>query len=491
MSLERAVSDWRDNLNYNQGRSRSRLDSPPLRRTVTRSRASLIWTLHRRLQRRGIVKCGSTIHAVDVAVTLRYHDWDIDQAEIAYIETDGVCISLTSDRRLRSARPTQKHMDERFAEFLGLTDHADIDLARGVLEQNDWDLCAAVNEWLNRDMVATNAPDEKSPLRSRAKATATDGPFPKIRVARENNETLVSENGLSSLWEDDWKSIADSLPDVPHPDDGKGSESDYESESEAEPEFEPGKKQQPKKTKLKRTGFIINADDKNARYCYPQPAKFLLERITKGGHYKPLAWERAHTGIKTNGVVEPFSWNRSDHVSKLNSWRRQEVRRTTGETVKRPAVPFNQAEDNWLYDRYKEEFDRNGRFGQRVKLNMKQIVADFNTSFQGTHQPGSANERPERTTGSLTTHLQRVEKICTDFGLPLQHAHGPPKGRKPGGQKAATTVKEATDSEQFDTSEQDASEAEEEVGRKRTRSESDEKGTAAEPPSKRGKKRPK
>ena len=147
-----------------------------------------------------------------------------------------------------------------------------------------------------------------------------------------------------------------------------------------------------------------------------------IERIVNGGEYRPLEWKNRH-GYLEDGVRKPCNWNSSKQVSDLNTWRRQVVRRTMRKLSKPRSVPFTEAENDWLYDRYKAAYAVQGVFGKRVQTDMNQLAADFNAAFQGTVPSGADAPRPQRTSAALNTHLQRVPRNCSEFGLQLHYAH--------------------------------------------------------------------
>ncbi len=122
------------------------------------------------------------------------------------------------------------------------------------------------------------------------------------------------------------------------------------------------------------------------------------------------------TGPNRKGEVRHFSyahqdgfdWSSPAAIGKLNKWRSQVIRRTTGRNARQPGPKYLPLENEFLV-----AVHRNIRFG--AAIDWAAATADFNEEFAGKIIEGSDEPRPARSQGSLVAQRDRIAEVSFPF----------------------------------------------------------------------------
>jgi hypothetical protein len=130
-----------------------------------------------------------------------------------------------------------------------------------------------------------------------------------------------------------------------------------------------------------------------------------------------------------------FDFNNQGNINHLNNWRREILRRKTGNMTNRPqSTHWLEVEDDFLYDLHRELWDE--LIAEHPDENpqdflplpvpasrQREWASRFNEEFEGTLQEGSDEIRPHRSFGAINTHRHRVQRIINDFRLERNNPH--------------------------------------------------------------------
>ena len=438
---------------------------------------------------------------------LGLNGWVLQAAEEDFIRREGNMDDIV-DRldplRLRYPNDTQR--DERLAEFISLASPDSWYSALRFLQRHNWDFVRAVDAWIRQGYLPFS-------LSSKPTAGKKIGQYGMREIASNRPFDLdTTASGDSGAAPVDKLTPTPSNPDPPSstspfspydsPDDESIiSQHDYHlmaslSESESET---PNKVEKSYGTDQKgRKGYVIDLDRRPAKRSCPDPSKLKIEWIKRaqykckwfpgsvkvGGKRRKFRWNDDDRA--SNDDTVEFDWNQEQHISSLNRWREQELRRITGEATKKAGVAYNELEQHFLWNKYamwteerfwkraKQEPSRAGDtrapditnpeayheaqdlFASEPDLRVPSSVIaqwtdEFNATFAGkdrveghTLNPSLPQgmvqfdaPRPERPRGSIDIQTKRIRRIgkthldlCEDFGIKYQPAHAKAKNRK-------------------------------------------------------------
>jgi hypothetical protein len=142
-------------------------------------------------------------------------------------------------------------------------------------------------------------------------------------------------------------------------------------------------------------------------------------------------------------VNDPFDYNDSHHVSRLNAIASQWFRKTLAKKAHERGSFLQDDENEWLWwwhnERYWELIEAHPqlrnvttasdwqRAGLRwpMRIDIGRLTRDFNHRFtQQTHLTGmNGKPRQERASRALNARRRRVPDICNDFGHPFSQPH--------------------------------------------------------------------
>jgi hypothetical protein len=429
--------------------------------------------------------------------------WDLQNALKDYEEyKDDPSDIARQFRHLRTTDPTDMERDERLAEFVTMTSTESIASARRFLAESDWDFVRAVNGWSRLGYLPII-----KPKRDRSGNEVVDGSRRAVIVNKHprNGNDEPSQATLTNFYgekvdTEDWPSDSGE----------GNSESEEEEEERVRPTYATSRRQGyaididreparvgcpdaaklrierinkgkykcawlPGKSDRKNEAFSfrwtdeeeddgnevsVGAKDKNAdgsggrqESDVQEDVAFDTETASASGDDENAVASADDKSIDAPGeraddepVEIEFDWNNPKHITFLNNWRRQYFFRLTKQVSKLVTVPFNNAEDEWLWYKQAELLEEtwvgavilNGS-----EENANDFMADgnnfplvanaatwrrwereFNTIFAGQVVAAGEQPRPVRSAGSLNTRSHRVAAIVRDFNLHLNKPHG-------------------------------------------------------------------
>ena len=370
---------------------------------------------------------------------------------------------------MRSEPSTVVELDERLAHFVTITAVLSIYSATRFLEDNDWDVAAAIDDWARNGTVPVVRP---SPRRNKVGSTISEVENRGMRAVKTNPLALLHDPDAHK----DLETTDDEADDDLDSYESVGSVEFDEAPATADPGYE--------STGRVRTGFIIDEDRTPARLNCPDASKLRIESIAgqkykiqyfggsfkEGNQEKNFRWDDGNDANHANEIE--FDWADPKHIYRLNRWREEYFRRATGELVREEVVPFSKYELDWLREqeakRYEEEFfriagqdvhdlqptdpvkyqkalDTFSEGTHRLPLplmdrDMQQLTNDFNSTFAGkrfyqkvTALPDGTQKtslkkfdkpRPTRTKQALHTQRSRTATLCRHFLKNLNNPHG-------------------------------------------------------------------
>ena len=438
---------------------------------------------------------------------LGLNDWVLHAAEEDFCRREGNMDDIVDHLGpLRLRHPNEMQRDERLAEFISLASPDSWYSALRFLQRHNWDIVRAVDAWIRQGYLPFSLPSKSTAGKKIGqygmREIVSNRPFDLNATAAGANGTTPIGSNAPTLSNPDTPLLTSSISPYDSPDDESVvSQYDYhfmESLSESESET-PKKVEKSYGTDNKdRKGYVIDLDRRPAKRSCPDPSKLKIEWIKKsqykckwfpgsvevGGKRRKFRWNDDDRA-SNEGTVE-FDWNQERHISSLNRWREQELRRITGEATKKAAVAYNELEQHFLWNKYaiwteekfwkraEQEPSRPGDtrvpditnpeayrqaqdlFASEPDLRVPSSVIaqwtdEFNAVFAGKDRvEGHALNpslpqgmvqfdapRPERPRGSIDIQTKRIRRIgethldlCEDFGIKYQPAHAKAKTRK-------------------------------------------------------------
>lgn len=360
----------------------------------------------------------AALNPLTLGQLLADHQFDVDEAVNAHFERerypDQVEHYQRMERRLRMVNPNQLHQDQRVARFMEIAGTDDYYAARGLLTMHGFDMLRAMEHWMRYGLASQ--------------------PIPPSEL---NRSLFRAPRRPHADTEDLWphpRSLAGRLDDI-DADDLADADADYD--DLAYPN---------------RNGWFIRYPRGEARIGINVPTRQRCDYLRRGEF--TVAQMNNIERQKGSGVTEPFDYNDSEHVRRLNNAVTQWFRRVPGESMKEKGEPYQDDENEWIWWWYNERFwevvEANPELltattaadwpqaGVRwpIRTDTQRLTRDYNYRWtQQIHLPGmNGRPRQPRDSRSLDAQRRRVTAIVDDFGFPYSPAHGPKKtgpGAKP------------------------------------------------------------
>jgi hypothetical protein len=400
-------------------------------------------------------------------VTKQEQDDAVDPRAEARVEDRAMRSVEDTSLEAMSNRPVGDHeRDERLAWFISATGTQSWYSAAVALQNVNWNVTRALDNWLQQGGIREVPAPDDIPNQGRRDVDLDAMPLllPNTNVTAHRMRRDLDPTRLTFTG-----GFTSSLP---------------------RPALLPTQNVDYEHDRPNRRGYIIDEDRRPANLNCPDATKLRVEVIRDlqytmtefsgqakvGDRYLTFRWNDDDTSADpaaspSTDSVE-FDWSNPTHITLLNRWREEHIRRLTGE-LRRPAtVPFNKYEKDWLREqeaiRYETEF---GRLytrnypgaqadaiaffadGSNFPLEMdnaelRALTAAFNAEFAGrvSYQKVKAVEwnqkviyvksfdqpRPWRSVEMIRSQRVRVRALCRQFMKPFNDSHGTGRGVEEG-----------------------------------------------------------
>ncbi|OAL39076.1 hypothetical protein AYO20_01827 [Fonsecaea nubica] len=398
-----------------------------------------------RLQFESEVDDGTTLSPSEAILLLHVNLWDLGEAIDSFTALDDIRLRLSDYDRMRTHLPSEvdpeevditREQDERLAEFMNITGRPDWWSLRVLLQEQNWNLIEAISFWFLRGVPPVH-PSKKEVKRS----TKADPKGNKISFG-----IRVGVNEMSLKWPKPEQCEAPAAifmddkwgvePDQYTPEEVSDTQEDEEKKGKGKGKGKKAKKPRKGNKPNSAEGFLISVDGDPVERAYkgcPNPAKFLVEHISKGkytfkrfrqlGKFQWPDLEKPKATRSQSGRVD-FDWNNSSHIQLLNNWRRQAVGRTTKASKQDPGQPWSKEEDDYLIklseDLANEKKKKSTKASKETRLivsteKKEEWAEKFNKKFTGTVQAGSTEPRVDRTIAALMQRRCRIKELVDRF----------------------------------------------------------------------------
>ncbi|KIW85093.1 hypothetical protein Z517_00481 [Fonsecaea pedrosoi CBS 271.37] len=398
-----------------------------------------------RLQLESEVDDGTTLSPSEAILLLHVNLWDLGEAIDSFTALDDIRLRLSDYDRMRTHLPSEvdpeevditREQDERLAEFMNITGRPDWWSLRVLLQEQNWNLIEAISFWFLRGVPPVH-PSKKEVKRS----TKADPKGNKISfgIRVGVNETSLKwpkpeqcEAPAAIFMDEKWGVE----PDQYTPEEVSDTQEDEEKKGQGKGKGKKAKKPRKGNKPNSAEGFLISVDGDPVERAYkgfPNPAKFLVEHISKGKYtfkrfrqLKKFQWpdlEKPKATRSQSGRVD-FDWNNSSHIQLLNNWRRQAVGRTTKASRQDPGQPWSKEEDDYLIKLSEDLANEKKKKSTKASKEKRLIVSTktkeewaekFNKKFTGTVQAGSTEPRVDRTIAALMQRRCRIKELVDRF----------------------------------------------------------------------------
>ncbi len=339
-----------------------------------------------------------------VGQLLADHQFDVDEAVNAWtdrlVHPEEVEQHQRMERRLRMINPNQLHQDQRIARLMEIAGTDDYYAARGLLMMHGYDMLRAMDHWMRHGLARQ--------------------PIPASELNRSLFRTPIRPHlDTEDLWPHP-RPIAGRLDEIDE-DDLADADADY-----GHPSY-PG-----------RNGWLVRYPWRGARIGVNIPTRNRNDYIRRGefivGQYDSVGRLADDTGPR-----DPFDYNNSEHIERLNNTASQWFRRISGIKSKEKGTPYKPDENEWIWwwhnerlweliDAHPELIEATSagdwtRAGFRwpIRTDTQQLSRDFNHHW--APDPTAAGARSTRHARSLDAQRRRILAIVEDFGYPYSPAH--------------------------------------------------------------------